>query len=93
MKRRRERPPALPWRNAVATVATMQGHLTDTGARAAYASHSTRSRGRLVAEPESSTRTCFQRDRDRIVHARSFRRLQYKTQVFVYHEGVISAPG
>ncbi len=65
----------------------MQGHLTDTGARAAYASHSTRSRGRLVAEPESSTRTCFQRDRDRIVHARSFRRLQYKTQVFVYHEG------
>ncbi len=45
------------------------------------------SRGRLYSEPEASTRTCFQRDRDRIIHSVAFRRLQYKTQVFVYHEG------
>ncbi len=45
------------------------------------------SRGRLYREPESPTRTAFQRDRDRIIHSDAFRRLQYKTQVFVYHEG------
>ena len=45
------------------------------------------SRGRLHAEAESATRTCFQRDRDRIIHCAAFRRLQYKTQVFVNHEG------
>jgi dGTPase len=45
------------------------------------------SRGRATAEPESPTRTPFQRDRDRIVHSTGFRRLQYKTQVFVTHEG------
>ena len=44
-----------------------------------------RSRGRLT--PESPARTVFQRDRDRIIHSDAFRRLQYKTQVFVYHEG------
>jgi len=44
-------------------------------------------RGRLVTERESETRTPFQRDRDRIIHCGAFRRLQYKTQVFVYHEG------
>lgn len=49
--------------------------------------HSARSRGRLVDEPEHAYRTCFQRDRDRIVHSQAFRRLEYKTQVFVYHEG------
>src|SRR5690606_9698991 len=38
-------------------------------------------------EAESATRSAFQRDRDRIVHAGAFRKLQYKTQVFVYHEG------
>jgi dGTPase len=41
----------------------------------------------LVSEPESSTRTPHQRDRDRIIHSAAFRRLKYKTQVFVYHEG------
>jgi dGTPase len=45
------------------------------------------SRGRLRPEPESLTRTCFQRDRDRIIHSAAFRRLEYKTQVFVNHEG------
>ena len=45
------------------------------------------SRGRLHPEPESATRTCYQRDRDRIIHCGAFRRLQYKTQVFVNHEG------
>ena len=55
--------------------------------RAAFASDPASSRGRLHAEPESATRSPFQRDRDRIIHSGAFRRLQYKTQVFVYHEG------
>ena len=45
------------------------------------------SRGRLYPEQGSPTRTCFQRDRDRIIHSTGFRRLEYKTQVFVNHEG------
>ena len=45
------------------------------------------SRGRLFAEPESATRSAFQRDRDRIVHCSAFRRMKHKTQVFVYYEG------
>ena len=45
------------------------------------------SRGRFVDEPPSATRTPFQRDRDRIIHASGFRRLKQKTQVFVAHEG------
>ncbi|MBZ9858431.1 deoxyguanosinetriphosphate triphosphohydrolase [Mesorhizobium sp. CA12] len=55
--------------------------------RAAYASDPARSRGRLFDEPESPTRTPFQRDRDRIIHSTAFRRLKHKTQVFVAHEG------
>lgn len=55
--------------------------------RAPYASDPAQSRGRLFSEPESLTRSVFQRDRDRIIHSGAFRRLQYKTQVFVYHEG------
>ena len=54
---------------------------------ASCAARSAESRGRLVDEPQHPYRTAFQRDRDRIVHARAFRRLEYKTQVFVYHEG------
>jgi dGTPase len=54
---------------------------------AACAVKSARSRGRVHPEAEHAYRTCFQRDRDRVVHARAFRRLEYKTQVFVYHEG------
>jgi dGTPase len=57
------------------------------GARAAYASNPASSRGRLVAEPASPTRTDFRRDCDRIIHSTAFRRLAHKTQVFIYHEG------
>ena len=52
-----------------------------------YACKPEESRGRLYPEPESPTRSVFQRDRDRIIHSAAFRRLKYKTQVFVYHEG------
>ncbi|MDJ0951230.1 MAG: deoxyguanosinetriphosphate triphosphohydrolase [Alphaproteobacteria bacterium] len=54
---------------------------------APYATRPERSRGRLHPEPESATRSVFQRDRDRIIHCGAFRRLKHKTQVFVYHEG------
>lgn len=54
---------------------------------APWAARAARSRGRVAPEPEHPHRTVFQRDRDRIVHSRAFRRLEYKTQVFVYHEG------
>ncbi|MEO1311678.1 MAG: deoxyguanosinetriphosphate triphosphohydrolase [Pseudomonadota bacterium] len=54
---------------------------------APYASRAEETRGRLHAEPESETRTPFQRDRDRVVHSVAFRRLKHKTQVFVSHDG------
>ena len=54
---------------------------------AVYACRPDESKGRLYSEPESRYRTPFQRDRDRIIHSSAFRRLKYKTQVFVYHEG------
>jgi dGTPase len=54
---------------------------------AVYASRSEHSRGRRHAEPAPTNRSEFQRDRDRIVHAGAFRRLEYKTQVFINHEG------
>jgi dGTPase len=54
---------------------------------APYASHPERSRGRRHPEHPAPTRSDFQRDRDRIVHSTAFRRLVYKTQVFLNHEG------
>ena len=55
--------------------------------RAPYATRPGDSRGRYFEEPESATRTCYGRDRDRIIHSAAFRRLKHKTQVFVQHEG------
>ena len=54
---------------------------------APYAIKSSESKGRVYPEKEHDFRTAFQRDRDRIVHSTAFRRLEYKTQVFVNHEG------
>jgi dGTPase len=55
--------------------------------RAPYASDPAKTRGRLYPEEESVFRSCFQRDRDRIIHSSAFRRLKHKTQVFIEHEG------
>ncbi|HTI16999.1 MAG TPA: deoxyguanosinetriphosphate triphosphohydrolase [Trinickia sp.] len=63
------------------TVEMLEAHL------APYAARSSSSRGRRYPEPPPLARTEFQRDRDRIVHSTAFRRLEYKTQVFVNHEG------
>jgi dGTPase len=69
-------------------VRTREAYEAEEEARLApYAQRAARSRGRVHAEAEHPYRTAFQRDRDRIVHSRAFRRLEYKTQVFVHHEG------
>ena len=52
-----------------------------------YATKAAESRGRLEKEEKCSVRTDFQRDRDRIIHSKSFRRLMHKTQVFISPEG------
>lgn len=56
-------------------------------ALAPYAIRSKNTRGRLYPEAEADYRTCYQRDRDRILHTTAFRRLEYKTQVFINYEG------
>jgi dGTPase len=60
---------------------------TTVGALAVYAAHESESRGRRHPEAAPAYRSEYQRDRDRIVHSTAFRRLVYKTQVFVNHEG------
>ena len=55
--------------------------------QSAIASNPENSRGRLYLEKESEYRSSFQRDRDRVIHCKAFRRLKHKTQVFVAHEG------
>jgi dGTPase len=67
--------------NSTPTPLALEAHL------APYAAMSTQSRGRRFPEKPPAARTEFQRDRDRIVHSAAFRRLEYKTQVFVNHEG------
>jgi dGTPase len=59
----------------------------DVSGLASYAAHASASRGRRDPEPEAPGRSAFQRDRDRVIHSNAFRRLEYKTQVFVNHEG------
>src|SRR5271154_7454023 len=61
--------------------------MKDLSFLAPFACHPDQSRGRRYPEAESETRSPFQRDRDRIIHSEAFRKLKYKTQVFVYHEG------
>ncbi len=56
-------------------------------ALAPYAAHSRNSKGRVFPDDEPDYRTAFQRDRDRIIHTTAFRRLEYKTQVFINYEG------
>ena len=78
-------------RNMVPHRRGLKGEWRDAKARAMsrapYAVQPGSSRGRLHAEPEAATRSPFQRDRDRVIHSAAFRKLQYKTQVFVNHEG------
>jgi len=62
-------------------------HLRDSLDLAPYAARAQDSHGRRFPEPEHGYRSCFERDRDRIIHARAFRRLEYKTQVFPNYEG------
>jgi len=61
--------------------------MASNGRRSPFAADPGATRGRLWPEPPSATRSDFRRDCDRLIHSTAFRRLGYKTQVFVYHEG------
>ncbi|HET6373169.1 MAG TPA: deoxyguanosinetriphosphate triphosphohydrolase [Candidatus Polarisedimenticolia bacterium] len=75
-----------PRPEAISSIPNMSGR-PEEAYLAPYAMRSSQSRGRRYEEPEHPFRSPFQRDRDRIIHSRAFRRLEYKTQVFVNHEG------
>lgn len=75
------------WVSMVYREATVAGLGFGTEPLAPFGVHPEESRGRRYPEPASPTRTPFQRDRDRIIHSTTFRRLKHKTQVFVFHEG------
>ncbi|HEY7552783.1 MAG TPA: deoxyguanosinetriphosphate triphosphohydrolase, partial [Hyphomicrobiaceae bacterium] len=77
-------PPAAPGRDAAQAGTRDAGSVRPV---AAYAAHAAETAGRLHPEPGCPMRTPYQRDRDRIIHATAFRRLTYKTQVFLFHEG------
>ncbi|MBI3615937.1 MAG: deoxyguanosinetriphosphate triphosphohydrolase [Candidatus Omnitrophica bacterium] len=77
----------MPRRSAENLVTRKQLEEQERRTLASFAVCSRDSRGRAHPEPEHPYRTCFQRDRDRIIHSTAFRRLEYKTQVFVIHEG------
>lgn len=79
--------PRSPWMCAMAAEGSPRQPLAFPARLASFAARAEETRGRLHAEPESATRTPFQRDRDRVVHAVAFRRLMHKTQVFIAHEG------
>ena len=64
-----------------------ESYPSDPAGLAPYAQRSNTSRGRRYPEQEHDYRSVYARDRDRIIHSRAFRRLEFKTQVFVYHEG------
>lgn len=68
-------------------VARATRSVSEPSGLAPYACHPLNSRGRRLFEPEAPTRTAYQRDRDRVIHSTAFRRLVYKTQVFLNHEG------
>jgi dGTPase len=76
----------LPWERGMDEASKLGDIGFGYRPRAAYACDPAKSRGRFQDEPESPTRTPFQRDRDRIIHSTAFRRLKHKTQVFVAHE-------
>src|SRR5471030_2022366 len=65
----------------------MDGHIQNPHDLASYATRVAETRGRLIPESRSATRTEFQRDRDRIIHSGAFRKLRNKTQVFIENEG------
>ncbi len=77
-----------PRKTAVDVIHTRQRlEALEDQALASYGTRSRNSRGRVYPEDEPNYRTAFQRDRDRILHTTAFRRLEYKTQVFVNYEG------
>src|SRR6266704_1790038 len=86
--RRRAAPPVEPAPTPTAAMPLVDRRVQERREDAQLAPYGMRSsRSRRYPEEEHPLRTCYQRDRDRVIHSSSFRRLEYKTQVFVNHEG------